>query len=205
MVGITDLFPFEVNDNPVFASALPRKHAGAPRPNRRKADDYMQTGIRGNPGSPPPLLDAARAPQTDNWIVLDTNVLLDLWLFCNPSTAWVAEALQEGSLQWLATEAMLEELKWVADRAFPARYVRNPSFLAAPARIVPASAPCLELRCRDASDQMFVDLAKAAQAPLWTRDRDLLALRRRAAHMGVLIETPEQARLRLHPTPDVGR
>ena len=46
------------------------------------------------------------------------------------------------------------------------------------------------LVCRDASDQVFIDLARQrGPAVLLTRDRALLALRRRAAALGVLIST----------------
>lgn len=162
----------------------------------------MQTGIRGNPGPLPCSIDAALEPQTGAWVVLDTNILLDLWLFRNPATAWAAEALRTGALRWIATQAMLDELMLVSCRSFPARYTPSPALRSAPHRTVPTPPACRELRCRDSSDQMFIDLALEARAPLWTRDRDLLALRRKASRQGLLIETPEEARLRMRHLTD---
>ena len=62
--------------------------------------------------------------------------------------------------------------------------------------------------CRDPADQMFIDLA-LGNRPCWlvTRDKALLALRRRAAAQGVVIATPVQWQ-REHATeqvPDSGR
>jgi putative PIN family toxin of toxin-antitoxin system len=53
-----------------------------------------------------------------------------------------------------------------------------------------------EILCRDAKDQMFLDLAHSGHADiLVTGDQDLLVL---AADTSFVIETPEAYRLRLH-------
>jgi predicted nucleic acid-binding protein len=52
------------------------------------------------------------------------------------------------------------------------------------------------LRCTDADDQKFIDLACAAPARwLVSRDRAVLKLRRRAATDGLVIVTPDGWRL----------
>ena len=53
---------------------------------------------------------------------MDTNVVLDLWLFRNPGLVWLASAVASGSLQWVATAAMLEELSHVRIRRFGAHH-----------------------------------------------------------------------------------
>ena len=47
------------------------------------------------------------------WIVIDTNVALDLWVFKDPRTDSVQQALKRGEIFWIATAAMREELKRV--------------------------------------------------------------------------------------------
>jgi len=43
-------------------------------------------------------------------VVLDTNIVLDLWLFSDPLSQSLQQALDDGTLQWQATPAMREEL-----------------------------------------------------------------------------------------------
>lgn len=127
-------------------------------------------------------------------VVMDTNVVLDLWLFRNPGLVWLASAVASGSLQWVATAAMLEELSHVRIRRFGAHHSAMSELFSPPAHRVPTPRPLDSLRCRDRSDQMFLDLAMAWGCPLLTRDRHLLCLQRKARNLGLLIAPPEQAR-----------
>ncbi len=145
-------------------------------------------------GSPPQ--PATRRPID---LVLDTNVLLALWLFQDPTLQPLRLALAAGSARWLATPAMLEELDQVSARPFPARYQAAAELAAPPASLAGVPANPAPWRCRDAADQKFLDLAWALKLPLCSRDRDLLTLRRRAAAQGLAIETPETALARLLP------
>lgn len=123
---------------------------------------------------------------------MDTNVAMDLWLFCNPRVEALREALRLRRFAWIATPAMLTELAHVRGRPFPARYRALPEWTEPPAHCIeppPTSAPW---RCRDRSDQMFIDLAWQWRCPLLTRDRHLLSLRRKASSVGTPILTPEQ-------------
>lgn len=132
-------------------------------------------------------------------MVIDTNVLLDLWLFRNPGVGWLASALGQGRLHWLATAAMLDELAQVRARDFAARHCALPELYQPPAHRVatpPAPAP---LRCRDPSDQKFLDLACHWRCALLSRDRHLLSLQRRARRFGLLILRPEEAGEHLPP------
>lgn len=127
-------------------------------------------------------------------VVLDTNIALDLWLFSDPQSLPLQQALGEGRLQWLATQPMRDELARVltyphlmarlqkngqcADDVL-ARYDQSVSL-----QPVPPKAPYV---CKDADDQKFVDLAAAHQAALISKDAEVLALKNRMARLGVAI------------------
>lgn len=130
-------------------------------------------------------------------LVLDTNVLLALWLFQDPALEPLRLALARGRVRWRATRAMLDELALVVSRPFPARYRPGPELSSPPAWLSDEPAAAAPWRCRDLADQKFLDLAWARQLPLWSRDRDLLSLRRRGAARGLHIEAPEAAQRRL--------
>lgn len=129
-------------------------------------------------------------------VVIDTNRVLDLWLFDEPATAGLAQDIRSGALCWLAHDAMRVELARVL--GYPAlirqceRRGRDAAAVLAAfdrwAQPAPIAAPA-PLRCRDPDDQMFIDLAVAWRAELRSRDRAVLELRRPLAALGV----------RLHP------
>ena len=131
-------------------------------------------------------------------LVLDTNVVLDLWLFEDPRVAPLRAALQCGGALALVTEATLTELGHVLQRPFvlpcgAAAAAVLPSLLAC-SRLVeppPRQAP-LPPRCSDDDDQKFIDLAWCSQADwLLSRDRAVLKLARAARSRGLRIGTPE--------------
>ena len=127
--------------------------------------------------------------------VLDTNVLLALWLFRDPEVDPLRAALAAGKLRACRSPA--------TDAEF-AEVLRRPElFSVAPERQVAllaawhaASWPVEALRsapwvCRDPLDQKFLDLAVSAGAAwLITRDRDLLKLARKTRRQGLIIATP---------------
>ena len=128
--------------------------------------------------------------------VLDTQVVLDWLVFRDAGCAALAANLERGALRWLATAAMLAELDHVLDRGVAAAwrpdrraiaqaFERHGTLVDAP------TAVALPLCCTDCDDQMFIDLALERRVPwLVTRDRALLALRRRAAARGVAVLRP---------------
>lgn len=141
--------------------------------------------------------DAALEPHPVCDLLLDTNVVLDLWLFQDPRLQRLREGLATGRCRWLATAAMLEELGHVREREFTRRYRASPELTVPPALLVASPANPAPWRCRDGDDQKFLDLAWQLKRPLWTRDRDLLSLARRAAKLGLSVETPEAGAHRL--------
>ena len=136
-------------------------------------------------------------------VVLDTNVLLDLWLYEAPCDSAIPlhDALLNNSVQWLATEAMRAELERVL--AYPhiaARLAGGAErFLGrfdAHARLLPAAARA-PVHCRDVDDQKFLDLAAAHPgAQLISHDKEVLACAHRMARLvGVAVGETFPARL----------
>ncbi len=119
-------------------------------------------------------------------LVLDTNIVLDAFVFGDDTARPLREGLLGGRLQWLATSAMREELERVLAypqlvRRMAAGGIAAGEVLAAFDRhVLPAPvAPHAGIACRDPDDQKFVDLAVAHSAGLLSKDRAVLALRKR--------------------------
>ena len=130
-------------------------------------------------------------------VVLDTNVLLDCWVFDDHRTRWLAGMLASGRVVALRTPAIEAEVVDVLGRAqFGLSPTRQNEVVAAwqagCERM--ADAPACRLLCSDPDDQKFLDLALHAGAPLLlTKDRALLRLRRRAQTLGLAIARPDAA------------
>ena len=129
-----------------------------------------------------------------NTVVLDTNITLDLFVFQDPATAPLREALERLAGAWLATAAMREELVRVL--AYP-QIARRLAAQARPAqdvldafdrctRLVP-EAPKAAFTCKDADDQKFIDLAAAHRATLVSKDDAVLCMARRMERIGVTV------------------
>ncbi len=126
--------------------------------------------------------------------VIDTNIVLDLWLFEDPATAPLRAALQSGRITHLATSSMREELarvltyphivKRMAKSHIQAQDILqrfDEHLLAAE----PADkAPCT---CKDPDDQKFIDLAVAHGVPLLSKDAAILCMKKRLLQAGVLL------------------
>jgi len=129
-------------------------------------------------------------------VVLDTNTVLEWLVFRDAPACGLGAAIHSGGLRWLASPRMLAELRAVLSRPLAPRWndarehaltieVSQWAFMCAEPTV--ASHP---LVCRDPDDQVFIDLAREHHpAVLLTRDRALLALRRRAAPFGIVIDT----------------
>jgi putative PIN family toxin of toxin-antitoxin system len=127
-------------------------------------------------------------------LVLDTNVVLDLYVYEDPATATLREQLADPQTRWLATPVMREELRRVLDypqvvKRLDARGLDAHRVLAAfDARAtlteVAPKAPCT---CKDADDQKFIDLAVQHLATLLSKDKAVLCMRKRLANLGVTV------------------
>lgn len=122
--------------------------------------------------------------------------MLDWLVFRDPRVEVLSRWFSDQRVRWLATPAMQMEFMHVLVR--PGMQAWEPDAeavrqaWAVHAHIVPA-ASVAPWRCRDLSDQMFLDLAVAHQAQaLLTRDRSLLTLARRVRAGGLMIGAPER-------------
>lgn len=127
-------------------------------------------------------------------LVIDTNVVLDLWLYQDPATPALREALSKGEVTWLATQIMRDELERVL--AYPhiaARLALGQQTATdvltrfdAHAQLMPVAVKC-QFVCKDTDDQKFIDLAAAHQAQLISKDKAVLTMRNRMARLGVTV------------------
>jgi len=125
-------------------------------------------------------------------IVLDTNIVLDLFVFEDPATTPLLTALQRGTLRWIATPAMREELERVL--TYP-QIVKSMAFHQRSADHVMerfdalvqlhAVPPKTSVTCKDPDDQKFIDLAVAHQATLLSKDNAVLCMRKRLLTLGI--------------------
>ena len=125
-------------------------------------------------------------------IVLDTNIVLDVFVFNDPAAEPLRQALARQELNWLATQPMREELARVL--AYP-KIARRLAFhkLSADdvltkfdqhARLVEV-APKASVTCTDVDDQKFIDLAVQHQALLLSKDRDIISMKKRLLAQGI--------------------
>jgi putative PIN family toxin of toxin-antitoxin system len=127
-------------------------------------------------------------------LVLDTNIVLDLFAYEDPATAPLRQALADPQIEWLVTSAMREELARVL--AYP-QIVKRLSARGLPAdrvlalfdggsRTVPAAMKA-PYTCKDADDQCFIDLAAEHQTTLLSKDAEVLCMAKRLAKLGVTV------------------
>jgi putative PIN family toxin of toxin-antitoxin system len=127
-------------------------------------------------------------------VVLDTNIVLDLFVFRDRSVVILEAAIANKEVQWLSTVAMRDELASVlsygqitarmttADQSAPRVLEAFDRY----ATLVDA-APACKVTCRDPDDQKFIDLAVAHGAHLLSKDNEVLALRRKLAGLEVAV------------------
>jgi predicted nucleic acid-binding protein len=129
--------------------------------------------------------------------VIDTNVLLDLWLFDDPRVHDLRRAIESNRLRALRSADCDAEFADVLGRAEFGLVAEGRD------RILARWSGCGDaigtvrpapLVCADAGDQKFLDAAFSAGARwLLTRDKALLALARRAEASGLRIASPVAA------------
>lgn len=117
-------------------------------------------------------------------LVLDTNVVLDLFHWANTDAVPIMAALESGRIACFADERTLDELQRVltypqlkmTPDMISERYARYSGLI----QLVPAGeAPPLP-RCKDRDDQKFLELAARCGANiLVSKDKALLKLRGR--------------------------
>jgi len=128
-------------------------------------------------------------------LVIDTNIVLDLFVFDDAAAKPLRAAIEGGAIDWLATLAMRIELARVL--GYPQIVPRLAFYTLSAddvlgafdrhARLV-AIAPKAAPTCSDADDQCFIDLAVAHRVPLLSKDRAVLVMRKRLAALGVTVQ-----------------
>lgn len=126
------------------------------------------------------------------YLVLDTNIVLDLMVFDDAAARPLRAQLEQGMLCWIATQAMRDELERVlAYEHIAARLLacglhaghvldgfdRHATLVDAPAK-----AP---LTCSDPDDQKFIDLAVQHRCVLLSKDAAVLSMKKRLAALEV--------------------
>jgi len=137
-------------------------------------------------------------PASPQLVVLDTNVVLDWLAFDDPCTRALGRAIEQGTLRWLRSQAMADELARVLQ--YPALQARRVNAEALLARaeshctpVQPGPTAPLALRCADPDDQGFIDLALAHPGcQLLSRDKAVLHLKKPAQARGLTVWTPAQ-------------
>jgi putative PIN family toxin of toxin-antitoxin system len=131
---------------------------------------------------------------TRPYVVLDTNIVLDVLVFQEPDALALRMALEAASLRWLATTRMRDELQRVL--GYPHIEQRLRFHGLAPEQVLARrdrwvqqvqEAPRCDCICKDADDQCFIDLAVAHGALLLSKDDQVLRLRKRLARQGVVV------------------
>jgi len=134
---------------------------------------------------------AALAPAR---VVLDTNIVLDLWLYKDAATPALLAALENKTIQWLATQVMRDELERVLAythivKRLAFSQLKAEDILArwdAHAQLMPIAPKC-QFVCKDGDDQKFIDLAAQHQTQLISKDKAVLTMRNRMARLGVAV------------------
>jgi putative PIN family toxin of toxin-antitoxin system len=140
-------------------------------------------------------------------LILDTNIILDLFVFNDPNLATLKPALLAGlenkQLNWIATADMRIELERVL--TYP-KITPRMAFYQVTANDVLAKfdqlatlvepAPKAKWACKDPDDQRFIDLAVQHQATLLSKDQAVLCMAKRMLTAGAVVKkatefTPE--------------
>jgi len=130
--------------------------------------------------------------------VIDTNIVLDLWLFEDPATIPLRAALQSGAISHLATASMRDELERVLAYPHLVKRMAKSSIQAQDILIrfdeyLLAAEPAAKATCtcKDPDDQKFIDLAVAHAVPLLSKDKAILCMKKRLFQSGVVLNPSE--------------
>ncbi len=129
---------------------------------------------------------------TASKVVIDTNIVLDSFVFNDPATAPLLAGLESGTLHWLATQPMRDELervlaypkivKRLAHHQLEADLVLAQFDTLAQLQPVAGKAP---VTCKDPDDQKFIDLAVAHKTLLLSKDQAVLCMGKRLLALAV--------------------
>ena len=132
-------------------------------------------------------------------LILDTNIILDLFVFNDPDLATLKPALLAGlenkQLNWIATQDMRIELERVL--TYPKITPRMAFYQVTAADVLSKfdqlatlvdPAPKAKWACKDPDDQRFIDLAVQHQATLLSKDQAILCMEKRMLTVGAVVQ-----------------
>ena len=124
-------------------------------------------------------------------VILDTNIVLDTFVFNDPAAIPLRQALESGALRWISTAPMREELERVL--AYP-KIAKRLDFYQMQAADVLAQfdtrvhtvevAAKATIICKDPDDQKFIDLVVAHKALVLSKDNAVLCMKKRLLALG---------------------
>jgi putative PIN family toxin of toxin-antitoxin system len=137
--------------------------------------------------------------RVESKLILDTNIVLDLFVFNDPDLASRKPALLAGleskQLNWIATTDMRVELERVL--TYP-KITPRMAFYQVTADDVLAKfdqlatlvdpAPKAKWACKDPDDQRFIDLAVQHKATLLSKDQAVLCMAKRMLTAGAVVQ-----------------
>lgn len=130
------------------------------------------------------------------YLVLDTNIVLEIFYWCDARVQDLMHELSSGALCALVSIETLAELADVLMRTpFNCNAEQTQELLKVlpcPSRAKQALRPfACAVRCKDVDDQKFLDLAARYACPAHYRDKHLLKVAKKMRHFGVRVTTPE--------------
>ena len=138
-------------------------------------------------------------------LILDTNIVLDLFVFSDPDVTTLKTALLARQLNWIATPDMRIELERVL--SYPKIVPRMAFYQVTAADVLDKfdqlttlvdPAPRAQWICKDPDDLRFIDLAVQHQATLLSKDQAVLCMAKRLLTAGAVVHNAA------HFTPQIG-
>jgi putative PIN family toxin of toxin-antitoxin system len=133
------------------------------------------------------------------FIVLDTNILLDIFVFNDERAAHLKEAILNGSVQVVASQKTIEEFTDVLSRPLfklnkEAQEIILNQWQSIAQQLDDVNLDPAPWNCQDADDQIFLDLAyQLRPSILISKDNAVLQIAARAAKENILITSDYNA------------
>lgn len=140
--------------------------------------------------------ELATHPRETPWVVLDTNVLFDIWYWNDKDAQALKSAIFENRLRPVSTPSCLKEFAVVLTRPhFALSEEEQDRILTNVLSLTLVTRTSIEgvVRCRDADDEKFLNLAFESRADfLFTKDKNVLRSGRRLAALGIKTQKPAE-------------
>ena len=124
--------------------------------------------------------------------VIDTNIVLDMFIFNDERSRTLHQALKDQAVQWIATQVMRDELERVL--SYTHLQPRMAVYQVTATDVLTQFDAFVQLKdtapkalwaCKDPDDQKFIDLAVAHGALLLSKDHAVLSMSKRLLALGI--------------------